>query len=122
MKTPKPFKGEHDDIDRFIGDCNTYFEVFHHQFMGVSSFMVVFATSLFMKHAKDWWTHRREDLWTHNPRNPEVARYRYPHWDDFVKEFRKQFSDPAIMEMHEKNMQEMKMGSEHTMVFFQRLE
>ncbi len=57
MKTPKPFEGEHNDMDRFLGDCSTYFEVFRHQFQGVSSFMVVFATSLFTKHAKDWWTH-----------------------------------------------------------------
>ncbi len=28
MHTPEPFEGEHDDMDRFIGDCNTYFEVF----------------------------------------------------------------------------------------------
>ncbi len=73
MKVPDPFEGEHDDMDPFIGDCNTYFEVFQHQFMGVSSFMVVFTTSLFAKRTKDWWTHRREDLWSHDPRDPEVA-------------------------------------------------
>lgn len=28
MKTPTPFKGDHDDIDRFLGDCQTYFEAF----------------------------------------------------------------------------------------------
>ncbi len=39
-----------------------------------------------------------------------------------MKQFKKQFSDPAVMEMHEKNMQEMKMGSDHAMVFFQKLE
>ncbi len=73
MKVPNPFEGEHDDMDRFIGDCNTYFEVFRHQFMGVSSFMVVFTTSLFAKRAKDWWTHRQEDLWSHDPCDPEVT-------------------------------------------------
>ena len=62
LMTLESFKGEHDDMDRFIGDCNTYFEVFHHQFMGVSSFMIIFTTSLFTKCARDWWTHRREDL------------------------------------------------------------
>ncbi len=51
MKMPEPFEGEHDDMDRFLGDCNTYFEVFRHQFQGISSFMVVFAISLFTKHA-----------------------------------------------------------------------
>ncbi len=58
MKLPEPFEGEHDDMDRFIGDCNTYFEMFRHQFRGVSSLLVVFATSLFTKRAKNWWTHR----------------------------------------------------------------
>lgn len=28
MKTPTLFKGDHDDIDRFLGDCQTYFEAF----------------------------------------------------------------------------------------------
>ncbi len=46
MKMPKPFEGEHDDRDRFLGDSNTYFEVFHHQFQAISSFMIVFSTSL----------------------------------------------------------------------------
>ncbi len=75
MKIPELFEGDHDDMDRFIEDCNTYFEVFHHQFWGVSSFMVVFATSLFTKCTKDWWTHQREDLWTKDPHDSEVARY-----------------------------------------------
>lgn len=47
MKTPEPFKGDHDDMDRFLGDCHTYFEVYRHQFRGVSSLMVIFATSHF---------------------------------------------------------------------------
>ncbi len=58
MKLPKPFEGEHDDMDHFIGDCNAYFEMFCHQFRGVSSLMVVCATSLFVKRAKSWWTHQ----------------------------------------------------------------
>ncbi len=28
VKTPTLFKGEHDDIDQFIGDCLTYFKAF----------------------------------------------------------------------------------------------
>ncbi len=57
MKTPEPFKGEHDDMQIHRG-LQHLFEVFCHQFMGVSSFMVIFATSLFTKRAKDWWTHQ----------------------------------------------------------------
>ncbi len=67
MKVPKPFKGDHDDMNRFLGDCNTYFEVFHHQFQGVSSLMVVFATSLFLKCTRDWWTHRNDAYWVNDP-------------------------------------------------------
>lgn len=28
MKGPAMFKGDHDDIDRFLGDCQTYFKTF----------------------------------------------------------------------------------------------
>ncbi len=65
MKLPEPFEGEHDNMDCFISDCNVYFETFRHQFRGVSSLMVVFATSLFVKRAKHWWTHRRGGLLDH---------------------------------------------------------
>ncbi len=69
-KLPEPFEGEHDDMDRFISNCNTYFEVFHHQFRGVSSLLVVFATSLFKKRVQHWWTHCREDFWVNDYRDP----------------------------------------------------
>ncbi len=39
-----------------------------------------------------------------------------------MKEFRKQFSNPTMMETHEKNMRKLKMGSDHATVFFQKLE
>ncbi len=32
MKLPEPFEGEHNNMDRFISDCNAYFETFCHQF------------------------------------------------------------------------------------------
>ncbi len=75
MKLPKLFEGEHDDMDRFIGDCNTYFETFCHQFRGVSSLMVVCATSLFTKHAKSWWTHQRKDFWVNDYWDPAGSRF-----------------------------------------------
>ncbi len=84
--------------------------------------MVVFATSLFIKRAKSWWTHRRESLWVNDPRDIEGGRFHYPHWDAFLQEFKTQFSDPAVMELHEKRMKEMKMGSDAATVFFQNLE
>ncbi len=122
MKLPEPFEGEHDDMDCFIGDCNAYFETFRHQFRSIPSLMIVCATSLFIKHARDWWTHRREDFWVHDHRDPAGPRYRYPHWDEFVREFKATFRDPACEEQHEKTMKTMKMGSDPATVFFQKLE
>ncbi len=122
MKIPEPFEGEHDDMDRFIGDCNAYFEMFRHQFRGVPSLMIVCATSLFVKRAKDWWTHCREDFWVDNHCDPAGPRYRYPHWDNFVQEFQTVFRDPTCEEQHEKTMKNMKMGSNPATVFFQKLE
>ncbi len=122
MKLPEPFEGEHDNMDRFIGDCNAYFETFRHQFRVVSSLMVVCATSLFIKRAKSWWTHRREDFWVNDYRDPAGPRFRYPHWDEFVREFKAMFWDPAVEEEHEKWMKNMKMGGDPTTVFFQKLE
>ncbi len=122
MKLPEPFGEEHDNMDRFLGDCNAYFETYHHQFRRVPSLMVVCATSLFIKSAKDWWTHRRKDFWSNDPRDPAGPRYRYPHWDDFVLEFKTTFRDPACEEQHEKTMKTMKMGSDPATIFFQKLE
>ncbi len=84
--------------------------------------MVVCATSIFTKRAKHWWTYRREDFWVNDYRDPAGPRYRYPHWDDFVREFKAMFRDPAIEEVHEKRMKEMKMGGDPATVFFQKLE
>ncbi len=103
-------------------DCNAYFETFRHQFRGVSLLMVVCATSLFIKCAKDWWTHRREDFWVNDYRDPAGPRFRYPHWDDFIREFKATFWDPACEEEHERKMKTMKMAGDPTTVFFQKLE
>ncbi len=122
MKLPNPFAREHDDMDRFIGNCNAYFETFRHQFRGVLSLMVVCATSLFIKRTKDWWTHRWEDFWVNDYRDPAGARFQYLHWDDFVREFKTTFRDPACEEEHEKRMKNMKMGGDPATIFFQKLE
>ncbi len=122
IKTPKPFKGEHDDMDRFLRDCNTYFEVFRHQFQGVFSLMVVFATSYFTECTRDWWTHHCEIYWVNDHHEPASPRYQYPHWKDFTQEFKQQFCDPAIEEVHEKKMRELRMGGDAATIYFQKLE
>ncbi len=84
--------------------------------------MVVCATSLFTKRTKDWWTYRREAFWVNDYRDPAGPRFRYPHWDNFVQEFKAMFRDPAIEEEHDKRMRNMKMANDPATVFFQKLE
>ncbi len=122
FERPAKFKGEHDDIDRFLGDCATYFEVFRHVFAGVPSLMVVSAVSLLEGVAQDWWVNQRDlYLYTPDPDDDDVVRYRYPSWADFCNLVKERFRDPAVEEVHEKRMGELKMTGTATH-FFQRLE
>ncbi len=66
MDKPKYFEGAHDDIERFLGDCVTYFKVFRWHYMQHPALMVVFASSLFRGPAKDWWVHLRDE-YKYNP-------------------------------------------------------
>ncbi len=124
FERPAKFKGEHDDIDRFLGDCATYFEVFRHVFAGVPSLMVVSAVSLLEGVAQDWWVNQR-DLYLYTPDpdddDDDLVRYRYPSWADFCDLVKERFRDPAVEEVHEKRMGELKMTGTATH-FFQRLE
>ncbi len=61
MEKPEHFKGAHDDIERFLGDCQTYFEVFCRHYMQHPVLMIVFATSLFRGAAQDWWVHLQDE-------------------------------------------------------------
>ncbi|PBK64769.1 hypothetical protein ARMSODRAFT_1022758 [Armillaria solidipes] len=63
LAPPKVFKGEHDDILRFLGDCQTYFEVFSTYFQLVSQ-MVPFAASHLNGPTKKWWVHHRQQYWS----------------------------------------------------------
>ncbi len=111
LKPPALFNGAHDDICRFLRDCNNYFDMFWHYFQGLPSMMVVFASSHFEGRAQSWWTHQQEKYWSDNPCDLEPPRYRYPSWATFVELVREQFRDLAIEEVHEKQMMELKMGS-----------
>ncbi|SJL16147.1 uncharacterized protein ARMOST_19666 [Armillaria ostoyae] len=53
---PKAFTGDHEDIERFIGDCLIYFEA-HASYFILPSHMIPFATSLFDGATKTWWVH-----------------------------------------------------------------
>ncbi len=61
MERPEHFEGAHDDIERFLGDCKTYFEVFRYHYMQHPVLMIVFATSLMWGTVQDWWVHLHEE-------------------------------------------------------------
>ncbi len=130
MEKPEPFEGAHDNIERFLGDCLTYFKVFRRRFMQHPAYMVVLATSLFKGEAKDWWVHLRDE-YVHVPDEEEEEeeevpfdggpRYRFPDWEKFTEMVREQFRDPAIELVHEKRMNKVKMmGPAYQ--FFRQLE
>ncbi len=124
FERPAKFRGEHDDIDRFLGDCATYFEIFWHVFAGVPSLMVVSAASLLEGMAQDWWVDKRDTyLFTPDPNDDDddLVRYRYPSWAEFCQQLKDRFRDPAVEEVHEKKMGELKMTGTATQ-FFQKLE
>ncbi len=124
FERPAKFKGDHDDIDRFLGDCATYFELFRHIFAGVPSLMIVSAASLLEGVAQDWWVdHREVYLYTPDPDDDDddLVRYRYPQWSTFCDLIRERFRDPAVEEIHEKRMGELKMTGT-AVQFFQKLE
>ncbi len=75
VKVPSPFVGAHNDIQRFLGDCTTYFEVLRHYFQGIPSLMVVFASSHFEGNAQNWWTHHQETYWSNDDNDPEPPHY-----------------------------------------------
>ncbi len=124
FERPAKFKGDHDDIERFLGDCTTYFELFRHVFAGIPSLMVVSAASLLEGVAQDWWVNHRDIyLYTPDPDDDDddLTCYHYPDWTTFCELVRERFRDPAVEEVHEKRMGELKMMGTATH-FFQKLE
>ncbi len=88
FERPAKFKGDHDDIERFLGDCTTYFELFQHIFSGIPSLMVISTASLLEGIAQDWWVnHCDVYLYTPDPDDDDddLIRYRYPSWTDFCE-------------------------------------
>ncbi|SJL18528.1 uncharacterized protein ARMOST_22121 [Armillaria ostoyae] len=116
---PKAFLGHHEDIERFIGDCLMYFEA-HASYFILPSHMIPFASSLFDGAAKTWWVHERLKYWSGT--GPAPHRFRYPTWEEFINSVNDQFRDPAAMEVQEKKMFELRMGSSPATTFFQELE
>ncbi len=122
MEKPQYFEGVHDDIERFLGDCKTYFETFRYQYMQHPALMVVFASSLLRGEAQDWWVHLRDE-YDDDPDAPfnGGTRYRFPDWAEFARLVREQFRDPAIELVHEKKMGKLRMTGP-AYLFFRRME
>ncbi|SJL06535.1 uncharacterized protein ARMOST_09876 [Armillaria ostoyae] len=121
VKPPLPFDGKYDDVERFVGDCFTYFEVFAAYFQ-VPSSRVVFAVTHLEGAAKDWWVHARQDFWANNSNDPHEPRFRFPSWGEFCTLLAQNFHDPASEELHEKRMFDLRMGKGSAIAYFQELE
>ncbi|SJL01314.1 uncharacterized protein ARMOST_04634 [Armillaria ostoyae] len=121
VKPPLPFEGKYDDVERFIGDCLTYFEVFSSYFQ-VPSSRVVFAVSHLDGPAKDWWVHTRQDFWCNMEDDRDPPRFRFPAWGEFTSLLAQNFHDPASKELHEKRMFDLRMGKGPAISYFQELE
>ncbi|SJL17461.1 uncharacterized protein ARMOST_21012 [Armillaria ostoyae] len=121
VKPPLPFDGKYDDIERFVGDCFTYFEVFAAYFQ-VPSSRVVFAVTHLEGAAKDWWVHARQDFWANDSDDPHDPRFRFPSWGEFCTLLAQNFHDPASEELHEKRMFDLCMGKGPAITYFQELE
>lgn len=133
MEKPEPFTGEHDDIERFLGDCQTYYEVFRRHYREHPAYKIVFATSLLKGEAKNWWVHLRpiyeytkedkQEDQNDDPDDPEFhggPHYRFPSWETFCALFREQFRNPAIEFVHEQRLLSLKMMGP-AYLFFQEI-
>ncbi len=118
MEKPEHFKGARDNIEHFLGDCKTYFEVFRRHYMQHPALMVVFATSLMRGTTQDWWVHLC-DKYEYTPISNDEdegdlpfdggPRYCFPNWAKFADMVREQFRNPAIELVHEKKMGKLRM-------------
>ncbi|SJL16280.1 uncharacterized protein ARMOST_19800 [Armillaria ostoyae] len=117
VRKPEPFKGDPDDIDRFITDCQMYFQV-HSAYMWLDPYRVAFASSYFEGRAKDWWTLQLEDLYS-----PSRGKYRFPSWYAFKGAIVTKFSDPGVEEKHKVAMYALRMtGTMTATEYLQELE
>ncbi|SJL13670.1 uncharacterized protein ARMOST_17118 [Armillaria ostoyae] len=117
IRKPNPFLGDPDDIDRFIMDCQMYFQV-HSAYMWLDPYRVAFASSYFEGKAKDWWTLQLEDLYS-----ASRGKYRFPSWYAFKQAITVKFSDPGVEEKHKVAMYALRMtGTMTATEYLQELE
>ncbi|SJL08820.1 uncharacterized protein ARMOST_12191 [Armillaria ostoyae] len=117
IRKPEPFRGEPEDIDRFLTDCQMYFQV-HSAYMWLDPHRVAFASSYFEGKAKDWWTLQLADLYSSSR-----GKYRFPSWYAFKQAVETKFSDPGHQDKHKAAMYALRMtGTMTATEYFQELE
>ncbi|PBK62838.1 hypothetical protein ARMSODRAFT_895266 [Armillaria solidipes] len=62
------------------------------------------------------------EYWTTSPINTAPPRFRYPTWGEFINTVNTQFRDPAVEEVHEHKMFDLRMGNNPATKYFQKLE
>ena len=116
FRKPAVFKGDPEDIDRFLTQCEMYFQV-HAAYMFASPYRVAFAASCFSAKAEDWWTMELLERRS-NTRN----KFRLPSWDQFCSMLHREFRDHAVEEVQQKKMYDLRLGKSNTEDYFQALE
>ncbi|SJL15506.1 uncharacterized protein ARMOST_19006 [Armillaria ostoyae] len=117
VRKPEPFKGEPEDVDRFMTDCQMYFQV-HSAYMWLDPYRVAFASSYFEGRAKDWWTLQLADLYS-----TSRGKYRFPSWYAFKQAVEMKFSDPGHQDKHKAAMYALRMtGTMTATEYLQELE
>ncbi|PBK58702.1 hypothetical protein ARMSODRAFT_983621 [Armillaria solidipes] len=100
IRKPHPFKGDVDDIDRFLTNCEMYFQV-HSAYMWLNPHRVAFASSHFEDRAKEWWILELADLHSRTR-----GKFHFPSWYTFTKAIEEKFKDPAVEDINKAKMYE----------------
>ncbi|SJL17389.1 uncharacterized protein ARMOST_20939 [Armillaria ostoyae] len=93
-----PFKREPNNIERFITNCEIYFQV-HSAYMWLDPHRVAFASSYFEDKAKEWWILELADLWSRS-----CQKFRFPSWYSFKIAIHNKFRNPAIEDKQKAKM------------------
>ncbi|SJL08409.1 uncharacterized protein ARMOST_11772 [Armillaria ostoyae] len=117
IRKPLPFKGEADDIDWFITNCEICFQV-HSAYLWLDPYRVAFASSYFKGLAKEWWILELADL-----RSATWGKFRFPLWYFFTEAIHEKFKDPAVEDKQKAKMYALCMTRSMTATeYFQELE
>ncbi|PBK67329.1 hypothetical protein ARMSODRAFT_1020804 [Armillaria solidipes] len=116
IRKPLPFKGDLEDIERFITNCEIYFQV-HSTYMWLNPHQVAFASSYFEDKAEEWWILELADL-----RSRSHQKFRFLLWYSFTKAVHNKFRDPTVEDKQKAKMYALRMGTMTASEYFQELE